>query len=184
MIVTITGMLGSGKSTIAKMLAKELNLTHYSMGDLRGQTALEQGVTVQEFNLQSEDDPTSDNQIDEYQKKLGETSDNFIIDSRLAWHFIPHSFKLFLDVDADEAAQRIFLSSKKGERKDEPHYHSAKEVKKAVKERLDSDQKRFQTFYDLNFLDQSHYDLVIDTTSKTPREIVDLITKALPKKES
>ena len=36
MIITISGLPGSGKSTIGKMLAKKLGYKFYSMGDLRG----------------------------------------------------------------------------------------------------------------------------------------------------
>ncbi len=40
MIITIAGMPGSGKTTVAKILADKLNLKRYSMGDLRGKMAL------------------------------------------------------------------------------------------------------------------------------------------------
>ena len=34
MIITITGLPGSGKTSVAKHLAKHLHIKHYSMGDL------------------------------------------------------------------------------------------------------------------------------------------------------
>jgi cytidylate kinase len=49
-----------------------------------------------------------DNILDERQKLIGKSEDNFIIDGRLAFHFIPNSIKIFLTVDPIEAAKRIF----------------------------------------------------------------------------
>lgn len=54
------------------------------------------GMTLAEYNKLGETDPSTDIEVDEYQKKLGETEDNFIIEGRTSWHFIPHSLKFLL----------------------------------------------------------------------------------------
>lgn len=62
--------------------------------------AMEKGMTLMELNTYSETDGGKvDAILDERQKKLGQEKDNFIIDARLAWHFIPQSFKVYLTVD-------------------------------------------------------------------------------------
>jgi len=175
MILTLTGVPGAGKSTIAAMLSKKLNMPWYSIGDLRGKMADEKGITIDELNTIGETQPFSDNEVDAYQEKLGREQDNFILDGRLSWHFVPQSFKIFLDVDEDEAANRIFEASKQGLRKDEKPYQSAQEVKESVHARLASDQKRYKQYYDVDYLDRSNYDLVIDTTTMTPDKIVEQI---------
>ena len=108
MIITISGMPGSGKSTIAKILAQKLGYKHYSIGDLRGKMALDRHLTIDELNELGKREGWTDREPDEYQKKLGHEEDNFVIDSRLGFYFIPHSFKLFLTVDPEVAAERIF----------------------------------------------------------------------------
>ncbi len=175
MIITITGVPGAGKSTIAKLLSKRLNMPWYSMGDIRGKLALERGMTIDEFNHLGETQAFTDQEVDVYQTKLGKEEDHLIIDGRLSWHFIPNSFKIFLDADENEAAQRIFDAAKQGLRKDEEPSASVEETKKRVHARLASDQKRYQQYYGLNHLDRGNFDLIIDTTLLTPDQIIEQI---------
>ena len=179
MIITITGIPGAGKSTIATLLSKKLNIPWYSVGDLRGKMAKERGLTIDELNHLGETQDFTDKEVDQYQEKLGKEQNGFIMDGRLSWHFIPHSFKIFLDVDSQKAAQRIFAASKEGLRLDEKPYNSVEEVAQAITKRLASDQKRYQQYYFVDYLDKKNYDLVIDTTDKTPEKISELILNAL-----
>lgn len=180
MIITLTGLPGAGKSTIAKLLSDKLGFHWYSMGDLRGKLAQERGMTIDEFNHLGETQSFTDEDIDTYQTRLGKEQDRLIIDGRLSWHFIPNSLKVFLDVDENEAARRIYEAAKNGLRKDEKPYTSTEEVKQRVHARVASDQKRYQQYYQLDYLDRSNYDLVIDTTSLTPEQIVQTILDKIP----
>lgn len=182
MIITLSGLPGAGKSTLKNLLAEKLNLKKYSMGDLRGKMAQERGMTIDEFNKLGETEAFTDKDADEYQKKLGETEDNFVIDGRLSWHFIPQSFKVFLAVDTREAAERIFSDRKANTtRDDEPEYQTIEEVEKAITDRLKSDQARYQKWYGIDFLNPANYDLVIDTThiqaSETLGKVLDAVQK-------
>ena len=51
MNITITGNLGSGKSSVAKIL-KEQGYEYSSTGNIFRQLAMEQGLSVEEFNKQ------------------------------------------------------------------------------------------------------------------------------------
>ncbi len=184
MIITITGMPGAGKSTIATMLSQRLAIPWYSMGNLRGKMAAERGMTIDELNTLGEREAFTDNDVDAYQAKLGREQDNFIMEGRLSWHFIPQSFKVFLDVDVQEAAQRIFEASRRGRRADEKAYASAQDVKDAVEARVASDARRYRKYYGVDYLDRGHYDMVIDTTRKAPEEILNLILAALDENHS
>ncbi|MEK7108246.1 MAG: cytidylate kinase family protein [Patescibacteria group bacterium] len=175
MIITLSGYPGSGKSTVAKLLAAQLGYTRYSMGDLRGKKAQEHSMTIDEWNAHGEQSQETDVPVDEYQRELGKKEDNFIIDGRLSWHFIPHSFKVFLDVDDTEGARRIFEHAKSGARKDEPHYTSPKDVQKWAHERTTSDNRRYQRYYGVAWDTPSNFDLVIDTTHTAPEEVAQQI---------
>jgi cytidylate kinase len=181
MIITVTGLPGSGKTTIIKQLSEALQLPWYSVGDLRGKMAKERGITIDALNTIGESEAFTDKEVDDYQKSLGESSESFVIDGRLSWYFIPNSFKIFLDVDPKIGAERIFEASKKGERPDEEMYTSVEEAAQFISNRVASDVKRYQKYYQVDFLNRNNYDLVIDTSSITAEEATRQILEKIPK---
>lgn len=178
MIITISGMPGSGKSTVAKLLATQLGYKHYSMGDLRGKMAMERSLTIDGLNELGKREDWTDREPDEYQAKLGKTEDNFVIDSWLGFHFIPHSFKIFIDVDPRTGAERVF----KNQRPDEPPMKTVKATQTMLTRRAAETDARFKTYYHVSYQDHSHYDLMLDSTHETPEQLVAKILAALPKK--
>src|SRR3989338_745030 len=100
MIITISGKAGSGKSTVAKIIAAKLNLAHYSIGDLMREMAKEKDISLIELNNLAEKDKTIDKELDDKLIKLGKEKKDFVIDGRLTAFFIPHAdLKVFLDAD-------------------------------------------------------------------------------------
>lgn len=51
MIITISGDIGSGKSTTGKLLAKKLDYKYLSTGAIQRQIAEEMGMTTLELNI-------------------------------------------------------------------------------------------------------------------------------------
>jgi predicted cytidylate kinase len=168
--------MGSGKSTVAKMLAEKLGWPRYYIGGLRREKARERGLTLAEYNRLGETDPATDFEVDEYQKKLGETEDNFIIEGRTSWHFIPHSLKIYLDVDKKIAAKRIFHDLQKSVDRNEARKFDTEEAVLAnILEREKSDRARYQKYYQYDVYDPSHYDFVLNTTNLTIEEAFEKI---------
>ncbi|MBI2654170.1 nucleoside monophosphate kinase [Candidatus Woesearchaeota archaeon] len=87
MRITISGKAGTGKSTVAKLLAHKLNLKHYSIGDLMRAMAKEKGITLLELNQLAEQDKSIDLELDDKLKELGQEKDNFVVDGRLTAFF-------------------------------------------------------------------------------------------------
>ena len=173
MIITISGTAGSGKSTIAKLLASKLNLKHYSVGDFRREMAKRLGISINELNKRGESEEFTDKEPDEWQEKLGKTEDNFIIDGRLSFHFIPNSFKIFLDADINVRAKRITKV-----REAESYADVQKAIDASIK-REKTNQERFIEYYEFDFMNMDNYDLVLDSTGKTVEECVELINAKL-----
>lgn len=175
MKITISGDIGSGKSTVAKILAKKLNLKHYSTGDLMRQLAKESKKDMLEFSRSAETNPEIDKLLDNRQELLGKTDDNFVIDGRLSWYFIPDSFKVFLKVDKKEAAKRIIKDKRSGER----YNKDIGSALEGIDRRRNSEHKRYKILYDVDYGDESNYDLIIDTTSIPAEEVAHRIIKSL-----
>ena len=178
MKITISGEPGSGKSTIAKMLAQRLKLKHLSSGDFMRQMAEERGMTLMELTRIADKDKSVDEEIDERTKKLGQEQDNFVMDSRLAFHFIPDSIKIFLEVDAGEAAKRIFGQKREKEKEN----ITLDETKKNMQARIESERQRYKEYYGFDFFDKTKYDFITDTTDKNQEQVCDEIIAFLTEK--
>jgi len=171
MQITISGKAGSGKSTVAKLLSEKLNLKHYSIGDLMRAMAAEKGMALLELNKLAEKDKSIDFELDNKLKELGKTKDNFVVDGRLTAFFIPDAeFRVFLDADDKVRAERI-LNDKRQQEKSK----SLKETISNIKKREESEKKRYQKYYGVNYLDKKLYNLVIDTTNLTQNHVVERI---------
>jgi len=176
MIITISGKQGAGKTTIAKKIAKELNYEFISIGDLQGELAMEKGLTITELMTLEKEQPQIHQEIDKKTEKIGKTKDNFIIEGWIAYHFIPHSFKIFLDVDEKIGCKRIFNSY----RPDEPKKETLEETLENQKLRLKETQKGFQKAHGIDFLDASQYDFILNTSNLTTHQVIEKILEKLP----
>lgn len=178
MIITIGGMPGSGKSTVAKLLASKLGFKKYSNGEFMRDMAEERKISLLELSKIAEEDRSIDEEIDQRQIELGQTEDNFVIDARLGFHFIPQSIKIMLDADFEERARRILSDKIRNE-----HNINIQTTKERILTREASERKRYKEYYNLDPSDKKNYDLVIDTTRLEPEIVVDKILKFIKNKK-
>ncbi|HMG16564.1 MAG TPA: AAA family ATPase [Saprospiraceae bacterium] len=170
--ITITGDLGSGKSSIAKTLCQMLNYKYFSTGSIQRQIGKENGMNTLELNYFSEKNHDIDKLIDDLVIKLNDEEDSFVLDSRMAWHFIKKSFKIYLTVNPIIAAKRVIADNY---RDSEPLIEDTYEKSLNLLERRAAEDKRFKTKYGVNCSDLNNFDLVIDTTIPNVEDISKLI---------
>jgi len=185
MIISIGGTHGSGKSTIAKMLAEKLDWPRYYMGGLRREAAKNKGLTLAEYNKIGEDDPTTDLEVDNYQKQLGQTQDNFIIEGRTSWYFIPQSFKIYLDVNENIGAERVFFhlkNNKNNNRNEDINLNSIEAVKESMAKRLESDKKRYKKYFGIDVYNKDNYDFCLDTSHLSIQEVFNQLLNVIKKR--
>ena len=175
MIITISGKAGSGKSTVAKGIAKKLNLKHYSIGGIMRQLAKEKNLSLNELSKLAEKDKTIDLTLDKKQIGLRDKND-FVIDGRLSFHFIPFSKKIFIKVDEEEGGKRIF----KAKRQTEQH-ESVEQAIKKIRDRRNSELKRYKKYYNVDYTDMKQFDFIIDSTSISAEEVKNKIKEYLSK---
>jgi cytidylate kinase len=182
MIITFAGEIGAGKDTVANiLLTKILDMGfHYellSIGDLRRIAASQKKMTIEQFNVWATKNPKEgDAYFEDFQREYAKKTSNFILVAVLGWFAVPNSYKIFLDVDAFEGAKRVFKQKNKDNNtRNEIICETVLEQKKVNEERRQSNITRYGNLYKVNPYEKKHFDLIIDTTSKTPEDVVTLV---------
>jgi|ERR1035437_1324667 cytidylate kinase len=180
-IVTICGSLGSGKSSTADLVAQRLGYKRFSSGDFFRQVGIELGLSVTETNKRAETDPKIDEMTDQKLRDLN-SAEKIVIDSRTAYHWIPDSFKVYLDLSAEIAQERILNNLKVNKSRQQSEKESTlEEVYQKMRERFESEQKRYWDLYKIDNKDKNNFDLVIDTDRNNLEQVVDIVVSEYKK---
>jgi cytidylate kinase len=174
-IITICGGLGSGKSSTADKVAEILGFKRFSSGDFFRQVGIELGLSVTETNIRAETDPKIDEMTDQKLRDLNNT-EKIVIDSRTAYHWIPDSFKVYLDLPVEIAQERILNNLRVNKSRQQSEKESTlEEVYQKMRERFESEQKRYWDLYKIDNTDKNNFDLVIDTEKNNLEQVVEIV---------
>jgi cytidylate kinase len=177
-IITITGTLGSGKSSTAKKLAEVLHYKHASSGDFMRTIASDRGLSLEELLKIAESDVSIDTSVDNLNREIGK-DENVVIDSRLGFHFIPESFKVFLNLDPEIAAQRILQDTKVNPNRNteaRDSFDTVENIIKSISERLQGEKKRYKELYNIeDHRAHENFNLIVDTSHTSLDNVVEQI---------
>jgi len=173
MRITISGMIGSGKTTVCRMLGDMLGYRTVISGLVFREMAKELGMSLEEFGDLAEQDPKYDRLIDQRLLDVAKSEDNVILEGRLAGqmlrrNFIP-AFCIFLDAPLEVRVERV--SGREGV--------DMRAAMDEMRSREASEVLRYRKFYDIDVTDRSIYDMVIDTGSLTPEQVVESIVSRI-----
>src|SRR5688572_29850023 len=87
--IAVAGQIGSGKTEVCRELQKRTGWELISAGGILRRMAVERGMSLLKLNEYAKMDTSVDREIDNYLASLAESPSSLIIDSRLAWHFLP-----------------------------------------------------------------------------------------------
>jgi len=169
-IITLGGLPGSGKTTVARILADKLKLEYINAGDIFRNLAAKKGMTLEEFGFFAERNPNIDKAID---KKLLEIArrDNVILEGRLAG--------IMLELN-DVEALKIWLEAPLEVRVDRISGRDTKSSEASLADtqmREKSEWDRYYNIYHVDIRDLGVYNLVIQTQDRQPEDIADEIIK-------
>jgi CMP/dCMP kinase len=168
MLITISGLPGSGKTTVARLLTKWSGLPLIYAGDLFRKEAEERGLSLEQFNELAEHDHDIDRTLDAkmaaYARRGG-----CVLEGRLA-AFIAlqegaDAFKVWLTAGDTVRAQRV--SQREGK--------DAATVLRLNDARHRSDAKRYREIYGFDLNDTSLYDLVLNSDHEGPEALANLV---------
>ena len=158
--ITLSGLAGSGKSTIGKLLAKKMGWQFISIGNYsRGYAKEKFNLGINEFQAYCKEHPEEDQMIDKHFASKINSSKGTIVDYRLGHKFIKDALHVYLDVSEDEAVKRLLNAKRVKEFKEQDEEFIRREMNK----RNNAMQKRFMDIYQTDFTDINNYDLIINT---------------------
>ncbi len=167
MIVTISGLPGSGTSTAANLLKESTGMEVINSGDVFRKMAKERGVSLTEFGRIAEKDPSIDNELDD--RMLEQVEPGIILEGRLTGQLLHKedvpAFKVWLEAPLDVRVERI--ADREGSKPED--------IREFVIDRERSEFKRYREYYGIDMADKDIYDLVIDSDKNDPDEIVEKI---------
>ena len=164
--IAISGDIGTGKSTLARLLSEKLNWDYISAGNYFRDWYKSKGMDVSKvYGIPEEEDRKMEAS---FQKEMKEKSDT-VFESRLAgWlaRDYPETLKVLCTVENEEAYKRV-------SRRDSV---SEEEAKTLSIQRSKDLKDKFNKLYNVtDFLDEKYFDLVIDTTNLKPDEVLEKV---------
>lgn len=174
--IVLSGNAGSGKSTVGKILAKKLSVEFLSVGNICRERALKLGMDINQFQEYLKNDSEFDKAMDKYIAEYARAKNDYVLDYRLGFHFLPESFKVLLKVSDDTALKRMANRNSGDE-----DFSKVGDTEKLeiIQNRNQKMRTRFIEIYGADFGDENNYDLIIDTDYAFPEEIVEMISVEL-----
>lgn len=173
MKITLSSLPGAGSSTVARLLAKKLNIQRIDAGEVWDEIAKEHHLDIIQLGYLAEKDESIDLKLDKEMLSYAKDDKNLILEGRLcSWlchqNKIP-AFKIWLKCPLKIRVKRVSQREKV----------NFKKTFKETKRRQESEEKRYKKYYHIDINDLSIYDLVIDSSKMTPDKIVGCILEKI-----
>jgi CMP/dCMP kinase len=179
MRITVSGLPGSGTTSLARYLATTHGFSLISAGEVFRQMAAERNTDLAEFGALAQQEPGIDRMIDERQKEIALSMDDIIIEGRLSgWMVTCADLKCWLSASLPCRVSRILV------RDQVPDTITAARM---TEEREECEALRYQQYYGIDIGDLSPYHIVLNSERWSVEglgEIVDTAIGALKKQNS
>lgn len=174
-LIAVAGLPGTGTTTLCRLLAPRLSLPHVYAGQLFRQMAKEHSMDVNQFGEYAETHPDIDQELDRRMIEVARKG-NVILEGRMvAWQLREaHTSGLKVLLEAPEEVRARRVAHREG-------VADWQQVLTQNRHREASEAKRYREFYGFDPNDPRHYDLVIDSSDKTPEHIAEMVVARMPK---
>jgi cytidylate kinase len=173
-LVTISGLPGSGTSTVARLTAQRLGLDHVDGGTVFRAMAKERDLDMRAFSAVAEADQSIDVELDTRLAAVAHAG-GVVLESRLA---------AWIATNERVAATTVWIDGDEKIRAGRVATREAIDVAQALEAnrlREASERLRYRTLYGIDLDDRSIYALVIDSSDETPESITESIVRRATK---
>lgn len=168
-MITVSGLHGTGKSTVARALAKKLGLRYVCSGDIFRTMARERRMSLEEFSKYAELHPDIDLTIEKRAAEEAVRGD-VVIDGRLSgWTVKSADVKVLLTAPVEIRVKRIC-------RRERRRYS---EVMRETMLREKSEAARFKKLYGIDVNDYSPFDIIMNTGRIPKGKMIDALQAAV-----
>jgi len=166
MIIAISGQVASGKTTIAREVARRINHRFVSIGELFRKIAIERGISLMELHKIAESDPSIDRAVDSVCIEEARKG-NVVIEGHLAAWILKDiaNIRIYLKADLEIRARRLASRDNR----------VLEEAIEEIRMRERSNRERYMRIYGIDLGDLSIFHLVIDTTHIDMQTVVKII---------
>jgi len=166
MIITISGLSGSGKNTLGEVLSERLRyrLVCPTFKDL----AKKEGIALLEFQKKAEKDPDIDRKFDALLKEEAGKG-NCVVTTWLGPWMVNPNVSVWVYAPDNVRAER--LAKRDG--------ISVKEAREHILARDDANRARYLKLYSIDIFDQSGFDIQVNSGTFNPDELADIVLKVI-----
>jgi cytidylate kinase len=168
LLITISGLPGSGTTTVSRLVASALHLDRVPGGEVFRELAAESGMSLAEFGAHAQHHPEIDRELDgRLEARAREGS--CVIESRLAGWLAIRADLLSVRVwiDCDESVRAARVAGRDGT--------SAEQARADNAERAALERARYLAVYGIDLDDRSPYDLLVDSSSESAQALADQV---------
>lgn len=168
MLITISGLPGSGTTTVSRLVASALHLDRVPGGEVFRQLAAESGMSLTEFGEHAQHHPEIDRELDDRLEARAREG-SCVIESRLAGWLATRAGLLAVRVwvDCEEAVRAARVAERDGT--------STAEARRENADRAALEHARYLAAYDIDLDDRSPYDLVLDSSDASAATLADQV---------
>ena len=168
-VITVSGLPGSGTSTLCRELAARLEWDLLNTGNIFRQMAKQMGISLHELGRRAESNYEIDRELDERMSASARNSERVILEGRLTgWIALRHelaAYRVWVDAPREVRAGRV--AAREGE--------SLDLATSDMRDREHSEATRYKSIYQIDLADLSIYHLVLDSGRHDPAECADQV---------
>ena len=183
-IITVSGRIASGATTLAKSLAEKLEWKH-----IEGEKIFWERVRAK-LDLKSKDTdkrPDKEDEVfDAELKELIKSEKNIVLETKLAGYNaqgVPNVFKILVICEDGRGKDHLDIRIDRFINREES---SIEEAKEELIKREENDIEKWRRLYaggdpNWSYLDRKYYDLIVNTYSNNAKQSLEIVLKALGK---